>query len=324
MSLIFQSLQKLETELRAEPSGPGGAAPEPWTAKGQLLRWIRPTIIGLILILALGCGAVYAVQYLRESIPTNVDDTPFQAQRRKAAVPVPADNPSRDAKPETVSEPAAPPPGPMPEAENHRVSQVQFYPPASEKPSPAGQSIALAEPPAPAMPEKKPEAAPVPLPLKASEPDRVHTTRPPKVPDQARSVDDAEREAAEQARRAALEKSARIARLVRKIERALAGSPEAGNPQILIAKLARIKGKNHPYVAKLRAYWNFQHGRYDLAETDLSMVLAANPDDFEAGINLALIEIHDQRYHEAFVRLKQLRHTYPENPQIADLIKRLR
>jgi tetratricopeptide (TPR) repeat protein len=160
--------------------------------------------------------------------------------------------------------------------------------------------------------------------LTASEPDRVHATHSPEAPVQAQPAYDAELEAAEKARRAALEKSARITRLVRKIERALAGAPEAGNPQILIAKLARIKGKHHPYVAKLRAYWNFQRGRYDLAEADLSKVIAANPDDLEAGINLALIEIHDQRYHEAMKRLKQLRHTYPENPQIADLIKRLR
>lgn len=324
MSLIFQSLQKLETELKAEAPGPGGTAPEPWTAKGQLLRWFRPTIIGLILVLALGCGAVYAVQYLKESIPTNVGDTPLQEQRRKVAFPVPADDPVMDAKPETVREPGAPPPGPMPEAENHTVSQVQFFPPASEKPSPARLSTALEEAPAPAVPEVKSEVAPAPLPLKASEPDPVHTTHPPKAPVQAQPADDAEMEAAEQARRSALEKSARIARLVRKIEQALAGSPEAGNPQILIAKLARIKGKNHPYVAKLRAYWNFQRGRYDLAEADLNKVIAANPDDFEAGINLALIEIHDQRYHEAMARLKQLRNTYPENPQIADLIKRLR
>lgn len=323
MSLIFQSLQKLETDLKAEPSGPGGTAPELSTATGQLLRWLRPVIIGLILVLALGCGAVYAVQYLRERIPTTVDDTPLQEQRRKVASAVPANDPVMDAKPETLREPGAPPPGPEPEAENHTVSQVQFYPPAPEKTSPGRPSTALIAGPAPAVPEMKSEAASMPLPLKASEPDRVHTPHPPTAPVQAQPAYDAELEAAERARRAALEKSARIARLVRKIERALAGSPEAGNPQTLIAKLARIKGKNHPYVAKLRAYWNFQRGRYDLAEADLNKVIAANPDDFEAGINLALIEIHDQRYHEALARLKQLRNLYPENPQIADLIKRL-
>lgn len=320
MSLIFQSLQKLETDLKAEPSGPAGAASQLSTTKGQLLRWFRPAIIGLILVLVLGCGAVYAVQYLKERIPINVEDRPLQERRHKVASPVPVDDAVMDAKPETVREPEAPPPGPVPEEENHMVSQIQFYPPVSEKPSPAKPSIALVETPAPAVPEVKSEVASTPRPLKTSEPDRVNTNHPPK----AQPAYDAELEAAEQARRAALEKSARIARLVRKIEQALAGSPEAGNPQILIAKLARMKGRNHPYVAKLRAYWNFQRGRFDLAEADLNKVIAANPDDFEAGINLALIEIHDHRRHEAMVRLKQLRNTYPENPQIADLIKRLR
>lgn len=324
MSLIFQSLQKLETDLKAGPSGPGGTASRLSAAKGQLLRWLRPVIIGLILVLALGCGAVYAVQYLKESIPTKVDDTPLQERRRKAASPVPANHPVMEAKPVTERESEAPPLEPNPEEETHAVSQLQFYPPASENPSPAGPSTALAAATAPAVPEKKLETAPAPPPLKASEPDRVNTTHPPKAHVQAQPAYDAELEAAEQARRAELEKSARIARLVRKIEQALAGSPEAGNPQILIAKLARMKGKNHPYIAKLRAYWNFQRGRFDLAEADLNKVIAANPDDFEAGINLALIEIHDQRHHEAMARLKQLRNTYPGNPQIADLIKRLR
>jgi hypothetical protein len=324
MSLILESLQKLETDLKAAPSGPGGTVSEQVPATRQMLRWLCPIIVGLMLVLALGCGAVYAVQYLKERIPTTVEETPLQEQRREVASPVPANDPVMDAKPATVEEPGSPPPGLKPEEENHTVSQVQYYPPASEKSSPALPSTALVGALAPAVSEIEPEAAATPRPLKASEPDRVHTTRPPKVPVQAQPAYDAELEAAEQARRAALEKSARIARLVRNIEQALAGSPEAGNPQILMAKLARIKGNHHPYVAKLRAYWNFQRGKYDLAEFDLKNVIAANPEDLEAGINLALIEIHDQRYHEAMARLKQLRHTYPENPQIADLIKRLR
>lgn len=137
-------------------------------------------------------------------------------------------------------------------------------------------------------------------------------------------IADREREAAAQARRAALEKSARIGRLVHRIEMALAGSTEAGDPSKLLHQLARLKGEHHPYVAKLRAYYNFQRGEMALAENDLHKVVAAHPNDLEAGINLALIEINDQRYDKALARLKTLRKVYPENERIADLIKRLR
>lgn len=77
-------------------------------------------------------------------------------------------------------------------------------------------------------------------------------------------------------------------------------------------------------MLKLRACWHFKQGAYDLAATDFQRVLSADPKDQEAGINMALIDIHDQQYETAMKRLKQLRDLYPDNTVIADLLKRMR
>ena len=132
-----------------------------------------------------------------------------------------------------------------------------------------------------------------------------------------------EREAARKAREQLLEKRSRISRLVRQIEQAVARGGSSGRTEDLLEHLSRLKGRDHPYVAKLRAYWHLKQKQYASAEADLMKVIAANPDDLEAGINLALIEIHKQQYVEALGRLKRLRQVHPEDARVADLIKRL-
>jgi len=315
MSLIFQSLQKLEANLEAPLPGRGGPVSGKSRSGSGYLRWMIPVVIGLVLVLALGCGAVYAGQYLKQRVPDQVRRPKMQ----KASYPVPSlsDFPATD-------EPVAAPQSPEKNALGATTAapKYRFQPPDREKVAVEGQTMARVErqpPQAPAsnmaLPTRPPPSGHFPI-VRTGSDEKTSPAPPPRV--------DAQRESVERARRAALEKSARITRLVRRIEMALAGSTQAGDPSALLEELARLKGQHHPYVAKLRAYYNLQRGNLEAAQVDLNAVIAAHPDDLEAGINLAIIEIRDQRFDRAMARLKDLRELYPENEQIADLIKRLR
>jgi len=319
MSLIFQSLQKLNPDLKESASGADSCAPVSDRAARKLLMWLRPVLIGLAFVLALGCGVVYAVQYLKDHVPLEMAAA-APAQQKKHAVPPIAQPSAPGAAAEPKNASAAQSPAAQLAAAKPVNAQTQYYPPTSAKDSSDLATLAFVQA---REQDSATQAAKV-----ATQVDSVAAAANPKtgisVTERTAQVDTPVLEAAESARRAALEKSARIGRLVRRIEEALAGGPNAGDAQRLLNELARIKGQNHPYVAKMRAYWNAKRGHYDAAEADLKKVIAAVPDDLEAGINLALIEIHAQRYQEALIRLKRLRNAYPENSLIADMIKRLK
>jgi tetratricopeptide (TPR) repeat protein len=326
MSLIFQSLQKLDANLNADHSGNGDSATEQEHRTSRFVRGLLPVLIGPALILALGCGAVYAVQYLKQRMPENVDHPAVQDKESEGPLPIsfhpiePAPKPAGEKTYKSISTAT------RPAEENQTAPQYQYHPPDPGKDSTTDQPLAMVDKKFSIALKKTENPSSISSPLNMADSEVVHTKPAFDAPEpvSAPAAVNPEMEAAEQARRVAMEKSAYIGRLVQKIERALGGAPGAEDPHALIKKLARIKGEHHPYVAKLRAYWNFKRGKYDLAESELHKVIAANPEDLEAGINLALIEIHYQRCKEAMVRLKKLREIYPENARIADLIKRLR
>ena len=126
-------------------------------------------------------------------------------------------------------------------------------------------------------------------------------------------------------RQANLEKSARTRQLVFKLEHALRDAPvDSERIDTMFAQLSKLKGPNHPYVLKLRAYRLFKLGRYEQASRLYQRITALKSDDLEAGINLALIEMRMDQSQKALRRLDALREVYPDNTLLADLLKRLR
>jgi tetratricopeptide (TPR) repeat protein len=322
MSLIFKTLQKLDADMEATPSGSGDLVSDTSRSRSGYLRWMIPVAIGLVLVLALGCGVVYAVQYFNERLPDKMRPPERQKVNYREPPQATLPPPKSDVDATAADNHLAALQSQEAVARGETAPKYQFHPPDREKRSAGGQPIVRVDrrlPQAPAL-----NTAPITTSSPWEHSQDVRSGVDKKATPAAPPIVDAQREAAERARRAALEKSARIARLVRQIEMALAGSTEAGDPSALLDQLARLKGEHHPYVAKLRAYYNFQRGNMALAQTDLHKVIAAHPDDLEAGINLAIIEIQDQQYDKAMARLKALRQVYPENERIADLIKRLR
>jgi tetratricopeptide (TPR) repeat protein len=321
MSVIFQSLQKLDAELNSSNSATGTGASDSRSPIWKLIVCMRLLVIGLILVLAFGSGAVYAVQYLKKRLPDSnaaISDASLTPQVYAIH--------SMHA-PEKESQGVAP--GALTPAGG--AKNIQFYPPGEDvdgQPAPAAPvpQVAAAQTGVD-VPSAGPPGTLVAAAISSGAPPMEHVreadTGVTSAVQDARKKE-AELEAAERARRAVLEKNAKIGRLVHEVEAALSGGADEARIQGLLAALERIKGKDHPYMVKLRGYWLFRQRRFQAAEKEFSKVILVNPNDLEAGINLALIEIDQQDFTQALARLKALRKIYPENATIADLIKRLR
>jgi len=90
-----------------------------------------------------------------------------------------------------------------------------------------------------------------------------------------------------------------------------------------LKQLENIKGENNIFVLKLKAFWHIKTGEYNIAEKLLQDVLNRNKDDFEAGINMAVIDINQNRISQARERLHNLQQVYPDNSKILNIIKAL-
>jgi Flp pilus assembly protein TadD len=84
-----------------------------------------------------------------------------------------------------------------------------------------------------------------------------------------------------------------------------------------------LKGKDHRFVLKLKAFWHIKKGQYNEAYSLLQPMAEKNDVDYEAQINLAVIELNTNRHRDARIRLKKLRDAYPADNMIADLLQQL-
>ncbi len=90
----------------------------------------------------------------------------------------------------------------------------------------------------------------------------------------------------------------------------------------LIRMIAR-KNNKADYYFKLMAFKLIRKKRYDAAKRFLNKVLAKNKNDFEAGINMAVIEIRQQKYSAAKKRLIKLKDMYPSHKEVDTLLNQL-
>lgn len=211
-------------------------------------------------------------------------------------------------------------------------------PPAAEAipVAPSGSGFSF-QPAAPGTPPDKAmqHAAPDMLPPAKPMPEIKAIPKPSRVVETAETVDSKQgarkpkgRPADEMPGTAKVEKSranktAEMVRLARKVEQAVC-SPENTEAVDLIDALAALKGKDDPYILKIRGYWHIQRKDYDAAERLLKQVLQRNENDLEAGINMAVVEIKTNRRELAKKRLKRLRTFFPENTHVLELMEKLR
>lgn len=313
MSLIFQTMRRLDADPEGQ-EGHGVAFPSragPLSGRTVPITTRRIAVAAAIALglVAAGFGAVLGVHHLDARLQ------PPGAQAGTVQV-----------RPVAAVQTEAHPPG----AVDEHVAPTQ--PPVAGEPVPAAE-----------VRTAQPQAAPleqVDSIIAAGEEETQHRNDDPPAAGNVKSlvvVSDerpagrTELEAAlvqqqqlQRARRAALERSARIDRLVAQLEAAVA-QPDQGGDRVetLLAELDRIKGADSLYLDKMRAYWLFQQGRLDEARTLLERVAATDETDLEAGLNLVFIDMRTGEVPSAMERLVRLRKAHPENLRVADLIRRL-
>ncbi|MFH1077051.1 MAG: tetratricopeptide repeat protein [Pseudomonadota bacterium] len=123
--------------------------------------------------------------------------------------------------------------------------------------------------------------------------------------------------------KANIEKRKRISSLVSRIERAFQTS-ETGAGERLIKELVALKENESPYTLKLEAFSYMRQGDFKAAESLLVRVLEKKQDDFDAGINMTIVEIKTGRIKEARKRLSRLNELYPADKNISELMEKIR
>ena len=120
---------------------------------------------------------------------------------------------------------------------------------------------------------------------------------------------------AENPRRVSVQRSLTISRLVGDLQTAIAMGNSKRTDE-LFEQLVALKGNQNSYVLKLKAYWHMQQREYQTAMMLLKNVLDRHPDDLEAGINMAILEIKTDRLSAADELLAKLREIYPDDTRI--------
>jgi tetratricopeptide (TPR) repeat protein len=120
-----------------------------------------------------------------------------------------------------------------------------------------------------------------------------------------------------------VDKNMKIARLVEKIQRSIR-LLNASHTQDLFDQLTLLKGEDDPYVLNLKAFWSLCHKDYETTAAYLKKVLEQNEVDFDAGINMAVVEISTNQLQAARKRLARLRKIYPDNVMIMEMIQKLK
>ena len=119
-------------------------------------------------------------------------------------------------------------------------------------------------------------------------------------------------------------KSLKVSRLIARIRQSMRLNGSGGDTEMMLKQLESIKGKENPYVMKLRAFWCIEKGEYDRALPLLEKVAGRNEKDLEAGLNLAVLEIKANQLQAARLRLTRLSQVYPENNQVVEMLQQVK
>ncbi|MBF0144167.1 MAG: hypothetical protein HQL59_12005 [Magnetococcales bacterium] len=89
----------------------------------------------------------------------------------------------------------------------------------------------------------------------------------------------------------------------------------------LLARLEASRGADNIFAMKMKAFWLVQTNDLSQGEALLKVVLARKPDDLEAGVNMAIVEMRSGRESAAHQRVVRLLKRYPGDLRLRDLLK---
>lgn len=139
------------------------------------------------------------------------------------------------------------------------------------------------------------------------------------TPQKAENIKDAQK----RRHKADLKQNRRVLQLVAKIQTALINQDEEKSNE-LIKKLILIKGEENRYVLKIKAYRFLRQKRYAEAEILLKKIILKKKNDFEAEVNLVIVEMNTNQLDSACRRLSRLEQLFPENPKLIELKQRFK
>lgn len=113
--------------------------------------------------------------------------------------------------------------------------------------------------------------------------------------------------------------TSKIAILTRQIEISLRQN-DLKKADELINSFALTNNSNTGYFLKLKAFMDIKTGRLESASSLLHQVLKRNPDDLEAGINMAVVQVKRDNLALAKKRLLRLKESHPSNSRINALL----
>lgn len=121
---------------------------------------------------------------------------------------------------------------------------------------------------------------------------------------------------------AKIEKSVKIDSLISSIEKSIKNQ-QYDQTQKLINELSKLTAKDNSYLLKIKSFLFIKTNQYDQADEILQRILIQNKNDFQANINMAILEIKTGKLEAAHLRLVNLAKHFPENTTIQDLIHKL-
>ncbi len=317
MSVIFKSLQKMTGDHAAGNAGRPAAPAISWWGR---YRFLVLLVMCLVLFLGgLGLAVPWGLKHLRPKLQSATSkalpvlsagpqpdylapgEAPEESETPSFLVPPSqvAVTPATQAEAVFQAKSASPPPAGLPAtgpsepdaAKPDPVEPPQRFASRAKAPVGAAQSLVIIETDRVTSPA--PSATP---PVGAAPPRRVTP--------------------AETRRR-------QMADLVTQLQTAIQNK-DAGRSDALLTQLAALRGAQDPFTLKMQAYWCLQKEDYNGARGFLLPVLAANADDLEAGLNMAVVEIRTHQTRQAHARLLKLRDLYPENGDVISMLQQFR
>lgn len=330
MSIIFQTLNKLQATPPAAPSaqavGDRPAVDEPVHANRRRPLLVSGMVAGAFVLL--GVALIFGVRFLVSHTGASGGEAVASQESVAGAHFFAAAEPAQFTVAVRETTPRYLPPDSAPQAHapsgGGSAAGTGTAPPTPDTNAATPVEMHLA-------PERRGNAPPPAAPVSAATGKDDAIIEPSKAPAHGGESGPAESESmtaeqrkAEAARQAAREKNERISRLVSRIEAALSSpAPDQHRVETLLGELARLKQPGSLYVDKLRAYWLLKIEQYDQARGLLEKLAAADEEDVEVGINLAVIDIRQGEIPAARLRLQGLKKAHPDNTRIAELIRKL-
>lgn len=241
MSIIFQSLQKLDVLLNTEHMD----VRDPMDSQAEVApagrKRMRLVLFATALAVVLGFGGVYAVQQINDRSPWEAESPTRRSQMKPVALESAADgvdyrSPAPLLKTSSVASESR-------EVELNTDIQTRFYPPetpADHQPPPPSAALTERSFNSSEMAGESGKTAQ----QVASRQDTpvAESDNHPATSAEELSLTAAGIEARERQRRAAIEKGTRIARLVRQIEQTITVGGDPHHMEKLLCELGRIKG----------------------------------------------------------------------------------